>query len=66
MATDLELLQTAKTALLTVLAANAGAPNYKIDGQMVSIGELFDRLAKLDAALAAIQGPFEIVDEAST
>lgn len=63
MATDLELLQTARTALLTALSENAGCPNYTIENQTVSIGELFDRLAKIDAAIAALNGPVELITE---
>lgn len=63
MATDAENLAAAKSALLAALAANAGKPNYTIDGQSVTHGELFDRLAKIDEALAAIGGPFELQTE---
>lgn len=59
MATDLENLAAARTALLVALAANAGKPNVSLDGESISWGELFDRLGKIDAAMASIQGPFE-------
>lgn len=60
MATYLENLQTARDTLAAALATNAGKPNYSIDGQSVTWGELMDRLAKLDAAIAAGQGPIEV------
>lgn len=60
MATDLELLLAARTALLTVLSTQAGRLNYNIDGQQVSADSLFDRLEKLDASIAAISGPIEV------
>lgn len=60
MTTNAEYLDQAETALLTALAAGAGKPNYTINGQSVSWGELWDRLAKVQAAKAAINGPFEI------
>lgn len=59
MATDLENLTAARSALYAALAANAGAPNYSIDGQSVSIGELFDRIDKLNTAINVMQGPWE-------
>lgn len=60
MATYLENLQTARERLAESLAANAGRPNYSIDGETISFGELCDRIAKLDAAIAAAQGPVEV------
>lgn len=59
MATYLENLQTARETLAAALAENAGKPNYSIDGQSVSWGELMDRIGKLDEAISAAQGPFE-------
>lgn len=66
MATDLENLQTAKSNLLAALAEHGHKRNYSIDGQSVTSGELWDRLAKIDAAMAAIQGPFEHSSEGQT
>ena len=63
MATDAENLATAKSALLAAIATGAGKPNYSIDGQSVTWGELFDRLAKINEALSAIGGPFELQTE---
>lgn len=63
MATDAENLAAAKSALLAALAEHGAKPNYSIDGQSVSWGELWDRLAKIDAALAATEGPFELQTE---
>ena len=63
MATDAENLAAAKSALLAALAKHGAKPNYSIDGQSVSWGELWDRIAKIDAALAATEGPFELQTE---
>jgi hypothetical protein len=63
MATYVENLQTAREALAAALAENAGRPNYTIDGETFDFGELIDRLAKLDAAIAAGQGPVEVYSE---
>lgn len=52
-----------KDALLTAMEAGAGKPGYTIDGQTVTWGELFDRMAKVDAMIAAIQGPIEVYSE---
>lgn len=59
MATYLENLQTARERLAAALAESAGKPNVSFDGESISWGELCDRLAKLDAAIAAGQGPIE-------
>ena len=66
MATRLENLEAALDALAAALAANAGKPNYSIDGQTVSWGELMDRMAKLQEAIANEQGPFEVQTEYDT
>jgi hypothetical protein len=63
MATYLENLQTARDRLAASLAENAGRPNYSVDGETFTFGELVDRLAKLDAAIAAGQGPMEVRSE---
>ena len=63
MATDAENLAAAKSALLAALATQAGRPDYSIDGQSVNRSELLDRLDKLNAALAAAEGPFELQTE---
>lgn len=60
MATYIENLQTARETLAAALAANAGKPNVSFDGESISWGELFDRMAKLDAAIASGQGPVEV------
>lgn len=64
MATRLENLETARDVLAAALAANAGRPNYSIDGESITFGELCDRMAKLDAMIAASQGPVEVASEA--
>lgn len=66
MATDLELLQTAKSNLLSALATHGHKRSYNIDGQQVSYSDLWDRLEKLDKAIASAQGPFEIADQGVT
>jgi hypothetical protein len=66
MATDIENMQTARSNLLAALALHGAKRNYSIDGQQVSSGELWDRLEKLNAALAGIQGPIEVIDQAVT
>lgn len=63
MATYLENLITARETLAASLAANAGRPNYTIDGETFDFNGLMDRIAKLDAAIAAAQGPIEIATE---
>lgn len=60
MATYIQNLQAAREALAASLAANAGKPNVSFDGETISYGELCDRLAKIDAAIAAGQGPVEV------
>lgn len=60
MATYSENLQTARNVLAAALAANAGRPNYTIDGETFDFNGLMDRLAKLDAAIAVAQGPVEV------
>lgn len=66
MPTDLDLLLTARTSLLAALATGAGKPDYTIDGQSVSYGSLIDRLAKLNAAIAVLEGPIELDTQGST
>lgn len=63
MATYAENLTTARNALALALATGAAKPNYVIDGQSVSWGELCDRIKKLDEAIAVANGPWEIVTE---
>lgn len=63
MATRLQNLEAARDALATSLAANAGRPNYSIDGETITFGELCDRMAKLDEMIAAAQGPVEVYSE---
>jgi ABC-type glycerol-3-phosphate transport system substrate-binding protein len=60
MATYVENLQAAREALAASLAANAGKPDVSFDGETISWGELFDRIAKLDTAIASGQGPVEV------
>ncbi len=60
MATDLENLQTAKSAILTQLAAHAGTPATSGDGRSTNWGSLWDDLKKVNAQIAALEGPWEI------
>jgi hypothetical protein len=66
MPTDLELLLAARSAALTALATGAGRPDYTIDGQSVSYSSLVDRLARLNTAIAALEGPIELDTEGTT
>lgn len=63
MATYLENLQTARDRLAAALAANAGRPNYTIDGESFDFESLVRRIKSLDDAIGAAQGPFEVVSE---
>lgn len=56
----LDDLKTARDRLAASLAANAGRPNYTIDGETFDFNGLLDRLAKLDQAIASGQGPVEV------
>ena len=60
---DLALLIQARTAILTALAANAGKPDYSVDGQTVKYSDLVDRLDKINQQITALQGPFEVATE---
>lgn len=73
MATVAANLATRKAAIAVELAAMAtttagGKPSYSINGQAVSHTEyrlsLYDELAKLDALIAAAEGPYEEIGEA--
>jgi hypothetical protein len=66
MPTDLEYLATIRTAILAALATNGAKPDYNIDGQTVAWGDLYGRLAQVNAAIAAAGGPFEETEEAFT
>ncbi len=57
--TALEDLKTARDTLAAALKDSAGKPNYSVDGQSVSWGELFDRLQKLNERIAEME-PFEV------
>lgn len=63
MATDLENLQTARTALTASIALYAGDPNYVVNGVTVNYGELIDRLSKLDGLISQYEGPAVVVSE---
>jgi len=60
MATYAENLIAAREALAAALVTQAGRPNYSIDGESFDFNGMMDRLAKLDAAIAAAQGPVEV------
>lgn len=65
MPTDLENLQTARSSLITKIAAVYASPkaDYSIDGQSVShsayAAMLTQRLAELDDLIARESGPYE-------
>lgn len=56
MASDLENLKAAKSRILEALAANAGKPNYTIEGQSVSYADLTRQLKEINELLAAEDG----------
>jgi len=77
MSTDLENLQTRRSAILAELAAGetpAGdslrKPTYDIDGQSVNWDEyrrsLYDELSRIDALIASLGGPVEVQSEGTT
>lgn len=66
MATDLENLQTAKSNLLAAMAANAGKPDYTINGQSVSWSSIWQRLGIINSQIAALEGPTELETEGQT
>jgi len=73
MATDLENLQTRRSAILTELAAiNSTQPGGKPDSTTTGVehvaykDSLYRELGEIDARLAAIQGPVEISSETTT
>lgn len=70
MATDLNNLQTRRSAILAELAAmtsesSGGKPSYSIDGQKVDHTayrlSLYEELERIDRLIAAASGPFEVV-----
>lgn len=73
MATVAENLATRKAAIAVELAAmssstSGGKPSYSINGQAVSHTEyrlsLYEEMAKLDALIAAAEGPYEEIGQA--
>jgi hypothetical protein len=62
-ASDLALLQLARTNILQAMADGAGKVSYSIDGQSVQWNDLFTRLAQINAQIQALQGPIEQVTE---
>jgi hypothetical protein len=61
--TDLQRLLNIRTAILTALETHGAKPSYVIDGQTVNWDSLFDRLDKINAQIAALQGPVEEISE---
>lgn len=65
MATDLDNATTARSAVITELAANTGKPDYSIDGQGVQWGarrtQLMAELEKWNEIIRILGGPFEAV-----
>jgi len=75
MASDLDNLLTRRSTLLAELAAigpgtSGGKPTYSIDGQSVDHTayrmSLYQELELLERQIATRNGPFEVVDRAST
>ena len=77
MSTDLENLQTRRSAILSELAAgetpsgeSLRKPSYSIDGQSVSWDQyrksLYDELTQIDRLIATLGGPVEVQSEATT
>ena len=77
MPTDLENLQTRRSAVLAELAAGetpSGAslrkPSYSVDGQSVSWDQyrksLYDELENIDRLIGSTGGPTEVQSEATT
>ncbi len=62
----LDDLVTTRDTLAAALKNNAGSPNYNVDGQSFTWGELWDRLEKLNRLIAAGEGPFEKTTRAIT
>ncbi len=64
MATDLQNLQTRRSAVLAELAALSPTRTYSIDGQSVDHdryrASLLDEAAQLNALIAALAGPIEL------
>ncbi len=63
MATDIDNLYAARSAILAALAANAGQPNYTIDGETISWDSLTDRLEMLNKQIAVFEGSTEVATE---
>jgi hypothetical protein len=77
MATDLENLQSRRSAILAELAtgqtpdgASIRRPSYNIDGQSVSWNQyrksLYEELEKIDKLIGAVGGPVENQSETKT
>ena len=77
MPSDLENLQTRRSAILAELAAgetpggdSLRKPSYSIDGQSVDWSDyrrsLYDELREIDRLIATTGGPVEVQSEATT
>ena len=62
MATYLEQLQTAQTALAAKIATDVAKDDYSIDGQAVS-RRLLEKAKALEALIASAGGPVEEITE---
>lgn len=72
MASNLENLETRRTAIYVELAAmsstkSGGKPTYNIDGQMVNHTQyrlsLYEEIDRLDRLIGSATGPFEVTSE---
>ena len=77
MASDLDNLNTRRSAILAELAAgqvpsgeSMRKPSYQIDGQSVNWNQyrasLYEELERIDQLISATQGPVEVQSEAKT
>ena len=66
MASDIDVLKAARSTLVASIAANAGKPDYNINGQQVAWSSIYAQLAQLNSQIAALEGPFEITTEFTT
>ena len=60
MASDIDNLLTARSALYAALASQAGKPNYTIDGQTVDRESIFRQIDYINAAINQAQGPVQV------
>ena len=62
MPTDLELLETGRTVLVTAISTDIAKADYSIDGQSVS-RKLLEKLKLLNEMISVLGGPIEVLTE---